>query len=182
LRCSESRKKEKAMEMETKKKNRSKPGVLDAVIVILIIIAALFALYFLFGKGAIAGGGETKRISFSVELRKMDPQFVENIKVGEKIYDNEKGYYLGTIAGYESSEHEVITPVPDLDSGVKYAAKVPGFLDVRIIIEGDAVVTSQSTTISDSLIAVGEIKYVRSKSLAGKGYIVSVDLGGGQND
>jgi hypothetical protein len=161
--------------MEKKMKKTSLPiGLLDLLILILLAAGVLFAVKFSVPVVSAANTGDN--MTFVVELQKKDEAFAKNINLGEKLYENLKGIYLGEVTEVKTEPYR--TPSPDLNAAVRRDAAVSGLVNVYLTVKGSSVSSGGATVINGYEIAVGKEMFVRTRSVASPAYCVKINLGG----
>lgn len=152
-------------------------GLLDILIILAVLVVIAGGIWWATGRGnnAQSGGSE---VTFSVELKQVPADFTEGIQAGDKVYDSQKGGYMGEVVSAE------ITPFTILaysqNDRTYHDTTVEGVYNAVITVKGNAEVTDRSVTMGGVSIAVGKELFLKSKSFAGSGFCIIENLGGGQ--
>jgi hypothetical protein len=170
------------MEWETdpmdanKKKNFRLFGIIspvDIIIVIALIAASLWAVLVFSAPTEVAGAGD-RRIRYTVELMEKPAGFYEKAQPDTTLYDIERGYAIGTIV--DSYALPYLKDAPDEAANIIRRTPVDGMEFSSIVVETSAQVADGSTMVGPYSIAVNKEVFVKSRDLAGRGYITSVEF------
>ena len=165
--------------MENKKK-KNILGIFNLFDIILIIIAiALAAAIALLSRdnssGALVGKPQTQtEVRYTVELKEIENDAAESIKVGDKVIDRIKKYSIGTVESVE------IVParrsVPDEGSNVKRFTEVPNLKSAIVTIVAPATETDKDITVDGGyVIKTGMEVNARMPGFNAVGYIIDVE-------
>lgn len=149
-----------------------KISIMDILLTALVIVV-MFALNEFAAPQSVKAGPNDTKIRYTVELYRKDRDFSKNVKIGEILYDSEKGYEIGKIADvYELPYRE---DSPDFENKVYKRAEVDGISNVYVVVEATAQITDVSTNVGQYQVMVGKEAFVKSKSFAAGGYIVIIE-------
>lgn len=147
-------------------------NLLDAVIILIVLIAGIVGYKFLNKNEAL--DVNTQKVVYQVRTTESELEVYDKIAVNSDIYDSVKNYYIGKVINKErvSSTREVLD-----EKNEKYnVAEVNGKTDIILTIEANATTTDKDIIVgSGYTIKVGNSAYVKGKGYAGIGYIVSIE-------
>lgn len=152
---------------------KKKFNLVDAALLLLIAAAALACFLFLRQRGTIAAQDNTTPMRFTVELRKVYPQTIDRLEIGQNVYRSTDGTYLGTLADFY---YEIYTETEYSQLLERYVTyECDGRYYLYLVIEGPGYETDRSVVINGLTQRIGDEIYVKGKGYAGAGYIVGVD-------
>lgn len=147
-------------------------NVIDIVLVI-IALGLVIVAYLLFGN-KVVGTSDSQKYLYQYELQNIYESVANNIKVGDKMYDNETNEYLGVITEVEINPYKVISP--NLKDGLMMYTEIPDRFVALITLENDLIDTGRHlVTNEDYVIKTGKQIFSRGSSFAGGGYIVFIE-------
>ena len=156
-----------------------KVSILDIVIAVVLIAVVAVAVVISNPAEAVSGDASASgNLTFVVELSRKEAGYESNVVVGEKVYDNLKGIYLGTITDVKVEPYKVISA--DLENKIYREDEVDGLISVYITVDANAERSDMTTLVNDVEIAVGKELFVRSGQFASSGYCVKMDFNGGE--
>ena len=157
---------------EARQKRGFKLNVID-VILILIIIAAVSALVYIFMSGNIKNlGSQPADIEYEVTITRVREEFRGCVNVGDKVVDAVKLMAIGEVTNvrYNNSVHVI----KNLPSGeIKYV-DIPENLDLIITIKASAVISNGLYMINGYHISVGTLVSVRVPNFTESGYCTTI--------
>lgn len=161
-------------EMESEPRVK-KINLLDAVIIIVVIIACLFGYKYISNQQTEVISGKLNKIEYVVRTMESVPEAFNMIEEGTSIYDSLKNYEIGTVTKKElvpTEKYEI-----NLSDGTYEKTELPieNTADIMITIEANASISDQNISIGDYIIKVGKEVFVKGRGYAGKGYIVSIE-------
>lgn len=151
-------------------------GLLDVLIILVVLLILAGGIWWATGRGTDGQGGT--EVTFSVELQRVPADFTSGIQPGDKVYDSQKGGYLGEVVSAEITPYTILTY--SQNDHTYHDFTVEEQYTAIITVKGNAEVTDRSTSIGGVTVAVGKEMYLKSKSFAGSGYCIIENLGGGQ--
>lgn len=160
-------------EMESEPRVK-KINLLDAVIILVVIIACLFGYKFISNKQTETFSGNSNKVEYVIRTMESMPEAFKMIEEGTTIYDSLKNYQIGTVTKKElvpTEKYEI-----NLSDGTYEKTELPmeETVDMVLTIEANAKITDQNILIGDYIIKVGKEVFVKGRGYAGKGYIVSI--------
>lgn len=149
-----------------------------SIVDVLIIIFALLVIVVIIDKvpslmQTSTGGGETKKVTFTVETESVPMNFIEQIKVGDKIYNSSKNYYMGEVVSVTSGPYKKI--FENTEKGVFNNVEMPNEYVAFITIQGDAKIAGDNIMIDQEAIKVGAQLPVKGKGYAAFSYIIKIE-------
>ena len=147
-------------------------NVLDCLFFVLLIAGLFFLRGFSAPTAAAPSSGDAM-IRYTVEIYKREDGFENNVKVGEKLYDVEKGYEIGVITDVYALPY--LEDSPDFEKGVFVRSPVIGLSHIYVVAESAAQISESATNIGQYQIAVGKEAFIKSRSFAAGGYTVIIE-------
>ncbi len=157
--------------------NRSKKlfGILNGldIFIILILLAAIaFGVYWIRGGGTQGGQSEQKTYTYVVEGRQVREEIINFPEEGGNVYDSKDGTYLGKI------KSSWATPFCEISfnrvTNQYELLPQPGYSNVYVEIEGTGTETEQDIIVEGNVVKVGAEQSIKGKGFAYAGYIVEV--------
>jgi len=158
--------------MDKKFRIKGKVGVID-IFFIIVIIAGLFFLRDFAAPQSVTAAPEDVKIKYVVELYRKDVNFIDNVAVGERLYDIERGYEIGVITGVYDAPF--LEDSPDFENKTYKRAPVEGLSYVYVEVEAVARITEMATNIGQYQVMVGKEAFIRSRSFSSGGYVVILE-------
>lgn len=155
-------------------KSRHKFGILDFLIVIFAAALIAGAVWFFFGRDAVAKVSETP-ITYIVELNNVSEEVKDSPQVGDILIDAIGKAVIGTIESVEVYPQKVEV-YNELTKEITLNDR-PGKYRLVLICSAQAQVTDAQITVNAYRIAVGRAMFIHSKNLAGTGYCIAVNEG-----
>lgn len=147
-------------------------NALDILIILVLICAAAFGVYWTKGRQTAQTSAETKTYTYVVEGKAVLEETVDFPVVGQNVYNSSTSEYLGTVAEVWSE--------PNTETNFNRVTNtyekvpVPGYCDIYVAITGNGTETEQDITVEGTVVKVGRELNVKGKGYAFKGYIVEV--------
>ncbi len=160
--------------------NKPKFNLMDGFIIIILILIIGAGVFLLSGKKDATPTGEVQNsiAEYKIELAKYDKAvadaFLLALENGETAWVSEKERFEAKIIDVEvlPSKKAVVN---EYTKTAGYAGDPTAF-DIIVSLESPVIETDASITASGNILAVGEKVSIRSKSAAGNGYIVGLDI------
>lgn len=152
---------------------KKKLNLVDAVLILLIVAAVAACFLFLRQRGTITTQDNTTPMRFTVELRKVYPETIERLEIGQNVYRSTDGTYLGTLADFSYEPYTETEYSQLLERYVTY--EWDGRYYLYLVIEGPGYETERDVVINGLTQKIGDEIYVKGKGYAGAGYVVGVD-------
>ena len=160
--------------MESKKKKAFRFNIID-IILILVILAAVSFVVYLFLSRDNASDGEAFNAEFVIESKEVREEFSGLIKPGDILFDSVKQAELGEVI-YVEYVNAVRTTVNN-ETGEQKAVEVPGRLDVYITVRSTNVTHDGCYKINGNYdLMTGSYFSYRVPGFAGEGSCVSVKI------
>lgn len=147
-------------------------NALDILIILVLVCAAAFGVYWTKGRQAAQTSAETKTYTYVVEGKAVLEETVDFPVVGQNVYNSSTSEYLGTVAEVWSE--------PNTETNFNRVTNtyekvpVPGYCDIYVAITGNGTETEQDITVEGTVVKVGRELNIKGKGYAFKGYIVEV--------
>ena len=151
---------------------KTKFGLFDIVIIILVICMGLVGFKVLSGKSVSTVPKE--EIAFTIELRDAEKNLVNSIQEGDIIYNNSNNSVYGIVQGITiKPATELIT---DLNSGKYKIHTYEDLYDVYIDLKGTVDdKTEKHITVAEEKLKIGTLAYISSDKFVSSGYVVKID-------
>ncbi|MDR1689554.1 MAG: DUF4330 domain-containing protein [Clostridiales bacterium] len=139
------------------------------------IAAIIAALFFLreFAAPQTVKADDSVKINYTVELYRKDRDYINNVVVGEKLTDIEKGYEIGTIVDVYAEPY--LEDSADFEAKTYKRAEVAGISNIYVVVEANAQISANATNIGQYQVMVGKEAFVQSKSFASGAFIVGIE-------
>lgn len=153
-------------------KSKFKLNFID-IILIVIILAAVILLAYIFMSGRIESFGDsTVQIEYEVTITGIRDEFRGFVNVGDKVIDAVKLMAIGEIVNVEYTD--TVNILTSLTTGeIKYSI-YPEHLDMKMTIRAEAIVSNGLYTINGYHIAVGELVSIRVPNFTESGYCTTL--------
>lgn len=150
--------------------DKLKFSVLDAVIVLVVLVAGLGVFMFL----GMDGGGEPVVVEFEVEFRGMHTNFVDYPRIGDRIYDSVRGHFLGYITAVRYEDATAFGF--DHQGRIFREQLIPDQIDVFLSVRADGYESDDRIIVAgdDVEVRVGTQMFVRGRGFAHEGFNVSL--------
>ena len=151
-----------------------KVSLLDILIVLIVVAAIIAATVYFSSHGTGFGGVETQPITYEVMIKKVDYDFVDDIKVGQQVNDRVKGYNRGTVESVEIVQHS--DKATDLTTGAQALKVYPGLYDAIVRIKVEAEVTDRYINLSGNRIDIGKEAYLQIGANVYKSWVSAIEV------
>ncbi len=158
--------------------DKPKFNIIDGLIILLLILVIAVAVFFLNGTGdAGTNDVEAKSALFKIQITKADKSIYDKFVAA---MDNEETVWIGVKERFEGKiENIEIAPASkvstDLYTGKAVLSQDPASNDITITVRTTVVETDYAISASGTAIRVGEEAAIRSKSVAGYGFIIDLE-------
>jgi hypothetical protein len=147
-----------------------KPNFFDVIIVILVIVLAGGFYAFTHREKVI----ETKVQRYQVQLLECPAGLSKKVKIGDKLTDNVKKYYMGKVVAVEAGESKRLSE--DRVNGRILESVMPGVESIILTVEANVTENASSLKVDGNFeIKAGREVAVKGNGYAGKGYIITVE-------
>lgn len=152
-------------------KKKAKFTVIDAVIIIAVLAAAVFGAKKLLP--SIMNMGDTQKINFTVMLQKEDPTFADAIAVGDNVTISLTEKDGGVVKDVKSEPAQTLA-YNSID-GTYANQTIDGKCDVYVNIEADVTASDLALKAGGTAVKVGAEIPVRGKGYASTGYVIEIN-------
>ncbi|MCL2618177.1 MAG: DUF4330 domain-containing protein [Defluviitaleaceae bacterium] len=112
-------------------------------------------------------------IIYTVELTNKRSDFLDNVLVGETLFDSVRGFEIGRIISVDS--RPFYADAPDFESNTIRKGEVEGFSFIYIEVEAQAQITDRATSVGHFDVMVGMEMFVRTRDFASTGFVVRLE-------
>ena len=149
-------------------------GLINIVdLLIIILLLALVAVGVKrFGNKAAVGEATTKKGVITAEIKDVRDVTAKNVKVGDPIYDYDKGTLIGKILTAEVEPYKDETEY----QGKFFNAEVPGKYRVIMTIDADVKETQDFYQVGTEQIRVGAEMRIKNKSISSFMTILGIEV------
>lgn len=135
-------------------------NIVDLLVIILILAIVAVGVK-RFGTKAAVGEATTKKGIITAEVKDVRDVTANNIKAGDKIFDYDKGTYLGKIVTAEVEPYKDKTEY----QGKFYNSEVPGKYRVIMTIDADVKETEDFYQVGTEQIRIGAEMRIKNKNI-----------------
>lgn len=146
-------------------------NIVDLLVIILLLALVMVGVK-RFGNKAAVGEATTKKGVITAEIKDVRDVTANNIKVGDPIYDYDKGTYLGKIVTAEVEPYKDKTEY----QGKFYNAEVPDKFRVIITIDADVKETQDFYQVGTEQVRIGAEMRIKNKSITTFMTILGVEV------
>ena len=146
-------------------------NIVDLLVIILLLALVMVGVK-RFGNKAAVGEATTKKGVVTAEVKDVRDVTANNIKVGDPIYDYDKGTLIGKIATAEVEPYKDKTEY----QGKFYKAEVPGKFRVIITIDADVKETQDFYQVGTEQVRIGAEMRIKNKSITTFMTILGVEV------
>lgn len=164
--------------MKLKEIKFGKLNVLDiAIVLIVIVCVGVFGLTRLNSskEGTVATGNNSvsSKFTYTISIKGISETSRDMLKVGDEVYDKVSNTYIGKIKDLIIAEAQGTI---DKENGEVVVAKMPGKIDVDLIIETDGTIKNGEYLANGLIrIMVGNFKEIKTKYLMCAGTVYSIE-------
>ena len=160
------------MKNSTPKKRKFKFNFID-IILLVVILAAVVLLAYIFMSGRIEGfGSNSMTIEYEVSITRIREEFRGNVNVGDKVVDSVKLMEIGEITNVQYVDS--VNIITELNSTKIRYPIYPEHLDMTMTIRAEAVISDGFYMINGYHIAVGELVSIRVPNFTEAGYCTTI--------
>ncbi len=146
-----------------------KLNVIDLTVILVILIIAAGALWY-FGRSS--EDQTPTSVNFTVEFRRKDETFGQNIPIGGTVNDSVRGNYLGLVQNVEViEEFEVIY---DQNENRFVESPIPGLYRVMLTVSANGSENERDICAEGQPIKVGQQMFIKGKGFASIGYVTKL--------
>ncbi|MCL2853034.1 MAG: DUF4330 domain-containing protein [Defluviitaleaceae bacterium] len=149
-----------------------KLSVMDILMVTAVAALAYVGVQFSAPVSVEASPSDTT-IIYTVELTNKRSEFINNVIVGEPLFDSIRGFEIGRIISVDS--RPFYADAPDFENNVIRRGEVEGFSFIYIEVEAQAQITERATSVGNFDVMVGMEVFVRTRDFASAGFVVTLE-------
>ena len=154
-------------------KTKIKFNIIDILLVLLIVVAAAFAVYLLRSGRISSDQQKTEReIQYTVLLTNVKSRFKGNIQAGDSVTDTVKLMPIGEVTDVKTVQTTV--QIEDYQEGRLVTATLPDTYDISVTVTATATVSDGYYMIGGYQINVGTLVSLRVPNYTGSGYCTAV--------
>lgn len=160
------------------KENKSRKfrfNLIDFILVLIAIsVVAALVVYFLPELGGNFSGKGEVDITYVLEFRNVDEEFIANIQNGDKVYDAGQNFNIGTVKSISAEPYKTLEYDKDTQSAIM---KEQSGHNLTVTITASAIYTEGTGySINGMRIAVGSSYDVRFPNFVGTAYCVQLRI------
>lgn len=160
------------MKIMENKKIFGKINIFDIIILLVVLIVAVLLFMFLRNTNETTSTAQEK--IYTIKLEKLVAGTSNNIKQGDKIYDNEINSFIGEVVSVEKKDYTKV--IENYETNEYVEAVVEDYenaiLEIKVGLNDSG---SDLKTSSDYIIKVGKQVFLRGPNYAGSGYIIQIE-------
>lgn len=149
-------------------------NIVDIIIIIVIVFAAVGTVKFLNGRSEEAKAGGSQTVRFAFEGRNVLLGGASLVKKGDKIYNSNNSEYIGVVTGVDIVPYKLVEFNPE--TAAYEEMEVPDRYDVTVYAEGTGYHNDANVVVEGQIIKVGQQFNLKGKGYAFEGYIVKVEV------
>ena len=157
------------------KKRRVGFNFIDFLLVVVILAAITLALIYLVPglNDRMTSTGKTE-ITYVLEFRGVDSEFIANIQNGDGVYSVNKNFQIGTVKSVATDSYSSLVYDADTNSGV--LTEHPSLKTLIITVKATAIYNiGEGYSVNGERIAVGREYYVKTPNFTGTAYCIEVE-------
>ena len=112
-------------------------------------------------------------IIYTVELTNKRSEFIDNVIVGETLFDSVRGFEIGRIISVDY--RPFYADAPDFENNIIRKGEVEGFSFIYIEVEAQAQISDRATSVGHFDVMVGMEVFVRTRDFASTGFVVRLE-------
>ena len=144
------------------------------IIVLAIAAAAVIAILYFGSHGTGLGNPDNHPITYEVQIKKVEYDFVSAIEAGQQVNDRVKGYDRGVVESVEIIPHT--KKATDLTTGQNLLSEYPGLYDAVVRINVLAEVTDRDINLSGNRIDIGKEAYLQIGPNVYKSWVSAIEV------
>lgn len=153
---------------------KRKISFIDVFIILVIIAVVIFVVNYFSANSEKAYNVPT--VSYVIELKSLDKNYIDVFKPGDDIKDGVKGGYLGKVVDVEVKENTEIRENTLDGSFIK--TSFDNKRDVYLTVEGTPTTYNDTEILfATQEIKIGKLLHIKAKDYVGHGYVVGVNDG-----
>ena len=153
-------------------KIKRKFNFLDAIIILVVLIAGFFGYKYLKKTDVVAPN--MQKVVYQVLTNEVDDVVFNQINTDTAIYDSIKNYYIGKVI--KAEKLPATRDVFNEDADEYVSAEVEDKINILFTIEADGVVSGKDIIVGGAYdLKVGNQAFVKGKGYAAGGYVVAIE-------
>ena len=154
----------------TDEKRSFRINIVDVLLTIVIACVIAFAAFMIANAfGVDASAKEDITIEYTIQFRGLQPEFCDNVEVGETVIDAQKRLNLGTVTRVRTEPYT--KDVYDEETETMVKATHPDYLTLYITVEAPGYFSEEMYYLNGIKMAVGNGISIHMKNLCATGYI-----------
>ena len=149
-----------------------KISIMDILLVAAIAVIAYAGVQFSAPVSVEASITDTP-IRYVVELTNKRSDFINNVHVGETLFDSVRGFEIGRVVGV--TYRPFYADAFDFENNIIRKAEVEGFIFIYVEVEAMAQVSDRATSVGHFDVMVGMEMFVRTRDFASRGFVVELE-------
>ncbi|MCL2616475.1 MAG: DUF4330 domain-containing protein [Defluviitaleaceae bacterium] len=149
-----------------------KLSVMDILIVAIVAVISYVGVQFSAPVSVEAAPSDT-RIIYTVELTNKRSDFINNVHIGDTLFDSIRGFEIGRIISVDS--RPFYADAPCFDTNIIRRGEVEGFSFIYIEVEANAQISERATSVGNFDVMVGMEVFVRTRDFASAGFVVRLE-------
>ncbi len=158
--------------MEMNNTSKKRINILDLLVLIVVIAAVLFSVYWLFFSNENTSE-VNDTVRFTIEAKGNDAEFLNYVSEGQKVYNSTTQKELGTIVAIHETPSRILRENHEKQS-VDFV-EIPGKVDVVVEVEGKAKMEHPNITINETSLKIGKQIYTILGDTAVTTTIIGID-------
>ncbi len=158
--------------LDKKGKLFGKINIIDFCVIIIIIVLAAGAVYKFKFMDKTSNNTAMQPVTYTVKVEKVRSYALDNIEVGDILFDKTSGNAIGTISNVES---EPATDYVEMDDGSIVKGNVENRINIILTVDADAVKNESGYFVNRTYeLLIGSQKKFMTKYFECDGYINSI--------
>lgn len=155
------------------KKSKIKFNIVDFIIILCVVIAAVFLVKNYIIDDAVIEEKETVSLQYVIVADMVSEDLIDNVAPGDFVYDKKTGKEIGTVA---SCDTKSATYVGFSDDGTQTLSEIPGYRSLYITVEVTAKGELGSYSANNVPISAGREYELAFKNFYCIGNCISVEI------
>ena len=126
--------------------------IIEAVVIIAFLLVALYGISVI--KPSVFGGEDYKDIEITVEFSQVKKEFIDDIKIGDKMLENTQSTYFGEVIEVGEILPSIFT-VSDYENGKYIETSSTEYVRRRVVLKNRARVFDNAIKIGEISVKVG---------------------------
>ena len=144
------------------------------LVMVIVAVIAVALIYLVPGLTERMSSGSETEITYVLEFRGVDADFVANIQNGDGVYSADKNFKIGAVKSVATDSYNTITYDPTTGGGI--LAEHPSLKTLIITVKATAIYDiAEGYSVNGERIAVGREYYIKTPNFSGTAYCVEVE-------